>query len=215
MNAKLVNINSKSDCEMLIGRIRGTLQATNPVLLSTIRVVSSQFHKDDRYIFEQLCKAILSIQAVFGDIQSNLPKIKGILFNYNISQVASLSDNDITKMYNNNFRPLNIRARFLKKELTCIRNNAMTFGDIQQKSGSVWEFIEQCIKDKGQDGLMKSFIGRGSQFKLDGVGLAVCCEFFNNIGIDEFKPDTHTSRFFKRIGVAKKVIDQKRLGKLG
>ena len=79
MNAKLVNINSKSDCEMLIDRIRGTLQSTNPVLLSAIKVASSQFHKDDRYIFEQLCKAILSIQAVYGDIQRNLPKIKDIL----------------------------------------------------------------------------------------------------------------------------------------
>jgi hypothetical protein len=33
------------------------------------------------------------------------------------------------------------------------------------------------------------------------VGLGTCCEFFKNIGIDEFKPDVHTISFLNRINI--------------
>lgn len=198
-----MNINSKSDCEMLIDRIHRTLQAQKPSVIKRIQKQPSKFHGDDRYIFGGLCRAIFSIQAVYSDIERNLAEIKSSLFDYDIVKVANLSDAGITGLYERKFKPLKIKARFLKKELIWIRDDAKKFQNIQQEHDSVWKFIKQCIKDNGQDSLMECFIKTRGQFKLNGVRLPVCCEFFNNVGIDEFKPDEHATRFFKRIGVAK------------
>jgi endonuclease III len=49
--------------------------------------------------------------------------------------------------------------------------------------------------------LIDQFISNRYPYKLAGVGLPICCEFFKTIGIDEFKPDVHTTRFFGRIGL--------------
>lgn len=56
------------------------------------------------------------------------------------------------------------------------------------------------------DKLIGCFIDPNSDFKLSGVGLATCCEFFNNIGIDEFKPDTHTVSFLNRIDLNRSSV---------
>lgn len=101
----------------------------------------------------------------------------------------------------------------MESELISIRDNAKVFQKIQQHYGSVWRFINQfSIRDKlgyliidkdKEDYLFNCFVKQDGQFKLSRVRLAICCEFFKNIGIDEFKPDVHAIRFFRRIGVAK------------
>ena len=84
---------------------------------------------------------------------------------------------------------------------------------IQTTHGSVWRFLETnlggtpfnhahgCYIHPNDNRLIKYLTSPSSRYKLSGVGLAICCEFFNNIGIDEFKPDRHTIRFLNRIGI--------------
>jgi hypothetical protein len=99
----------------------------------------------------------------------------------------------------------------METKLLWIRDNAKIFLQIQKRHGSVWHFIETnlgasafnhthgCYIHPKDDYLLKCF-SKGA-FKLNGVRLAICCEFFNNTGVDEFKPDVHTISFLNRVNL--------------
>ena len=205
-----INIYSKHDCEKLIDRIQRTLLAQG-YNLKRIQVAPKPFAANDQYIFEGLCAAILTRQATWSSVLTILPTLKSDLFGYNIGKVATLSDMYISSLYSK-YRST-VKARFLKEELFFARANAVKFQRIMQNYGSVWSFIQMHLSSQSYDSIGKYylrpddrklrafFVNGSSEFKLSGVGPGICSEFFNNIGIDEFKPDVHTIRFLNRIGV--------------
>ncbi len=211
----VLNVVSKLDCEELTKRILQTL-SSNGYSTSSIPIRPSMFPNDDVSIFEGLCRAILTRQANWASVVKILPTLKSDLSNYSIGHVASLSDTAINHLY---LKYKNrVRARFLEAELLSIRDNAKVFQSIMGKHGSVWGFITSYLSGGNYDAsmkcyiqphdykLIKCFIDPDSDFKLSGVGLAVCCEFFNNIGIDEFKPDVHTISFLNRINLNRTLV---------
>lgn len=210
----IIDTESADHCGMLLDRIERTLEAIG-FDMNGIRKQPRQFCENDACIFEGLCKAILSIQAVFTSIEKNSGHIKKNLFDYDIDKVAGLSDVDVERIFESKFKPLRIQSGRLKQGLLDIRDDARIFRSIKQRHGSVRDFIAKHLKENQEEVLRDQFIGRRDGFKLRGVGPAICSEFFNGIGIDEFKADVHTSRFFNRIKLAQttQVEEIRRMGK--
>lgn len=210
----LINVTSKSHCQELIERIRQTMLRVG-YNTSRIQKGPSSFKKDDTYILEGLSRAILSRQAEWRSIVAILPSLKSDLCNYSPAAVAAITVTGIRGLYLK--YKGKVTARFLEDELVSIRKNALAFLRIAKTHGSVWEFLESnlsqssfgsamsCYVRPKDDSLVKSLVSSKSNFKLSGVGLAICCEFFNNVGIDEFKPDVHTKRFFNRVNLNRSV----------
>jgi hypothetical protein len=109
-----------------------------------------------------------------------------------------------------------------ERKLKWIRDSAKVFQKISKETGApVWQFVKnnldqnqydhshQCYVQPNDDSLKRCFIDGGSKSKLPGVGPAICDEFFNSIGIDEFKPDGHTINFLSRINLAGAVRTRK------
>jgi len=212
MSVHNINVLSGPDCQMLIDRIRRTLVAVKPSVLSNINAYPKPFPANDQVIFEYLVLAVFSNQTKWKFLKPHLPEIKNALFNYNINLIAALSDIAVHQIYMQKIYRLKIPSGIkIEKKLLWIRNNASTFLKIQKQFGSVLNFmqtelagspfddIHNCYIHPNDKQLLKHF-SKG-MFKLGGVGDAICCEFFNGIGIDEFKPDVHTCRFIKRIGI--------------
>jgi len=207
----LIDVKSTSDCQALVTRIQQTL-STNGYNMSKIPVTPKPFPLNDNEVLEQLSEAILSRQAVFASIRGIFPSLKGDLFNYDVSKVAALTDSDIQALFSK--YQSQVKARFLKDELLAIRDNAIVFRQITfSTGGSVCNFIKsylnikaynpccKCYIRPNDDALIRLFTNSSSKFKLRLVRLGTCCEFFKNIGIDEFKPDVHTIRFLNRINI--------------
>ncbi len=211
MNVKNINIHSVADCQELIERIQQTLMARQ-YTMSRIPTTPKSFPGNDNEILEQLSEAILTIQAVWASVKRILPDLRVSFFNYNISSVASLGDNailDIAALYKGK-----VQSRFFEKELLAIRDNAQVF---QMIINDTREPLRSYVKSRlpaaaydpscnyyirpADDHLLEHFIHPSSKFKLRLAGLAVCCEFFKNMGIDEFKPDVHATRFLNRINL--------------
>lgn len=223
MTIHQINIQSKSDCEELVNRISQTLSDVNPSVLAHINHYPQRFVRDDAYIFEWLTPAILSTGTKYCLLEPHLATIKRVLLNYDIAQVAGLADSDIIALYLNHIEPLRIPSRPLPRgqppwtRLIWIRDNAKRFQEMQRRYGSVWHFIETnlggtrlshahgCYIHPNDGYLLKCF--SQGPFKLGGVGYAICCEFFKNIGVDEFKPDTHTISFLNRISLDRRSVN--------
>lgn len=191
-----MNVKSKEYFEELFDRVCSTLQKNG------FDVRSNKFpnfnNSNDRKIFEGLCKAIFSIQAVWNDYEKNFEAINKLLFYYDFGKIAELSDYEIQRIYTQ-IKKFKIRDRFQKQKLYDFKKNAKVFLKIANKSGSVHKFIEGNLENK--EFLIKKFTDSQSEYKLSRVGLAICSEFFKNIGVDDFKPDLHMNRFFARIGL--------------
>lgn len=121
-----------------------------------------------------------------------------MLFHYDFKKISELSDEEIERIYFE-IKNLNIRDRFLSIKLYAFRDNAKTFQKISNRFGSVHKFIEQNFDNK--EYLIATFTNPPSEYKLRRVGLAICSEFFKNIGIADFKPDLHMNRLFDRLGL--------------
>ena len=206
----IINVNSASDCQELTERIQQTLSAKG-YNMNRIRGIPKPFPSNDKDVLEALSEAILTRQANFASIVRILPALKVSLSNYNINSVAALTDSQIRGLaahYKGK-----VQARFFEIELFAIRDNAIALQPIMSPPGSVCTFIKSylpaaaynpscnCYIRPADSPLIKCFTDPGSKFKLHGVGLAICCEFFNNIGIDECKPDVHTISFLNRISL--------------
>lgn len=203
-----MDINSQTDWRDLERRMLETLRQSG-FNIGDIRQHPKEFRQDDSYTFEGLFAGVLSRQADFNTIKPNLSVIGSCFFNYDTDEVAALSDADVDQIYWEKVKPLKIKARFLQDELEYMRDNAKMFQKIKyEQTCDVWQFIKsklnsnayddsrKCYIWPDDDDLIECFIRSGSRYKLSGVGLAICCEFFNNIGIDEFKPDALITRFF-------------------
>ncbi len=223
-----INIWSESDCQELIVRIRRTLSAKG-YAMNRIQETPGPFPPNDDGVLEGLSGAILSIRAVWASVQSIWPDLKGELSNFHIKSVAALTDNDIQNLFGKYRRK--VRARSLKDQLFAIRDNAKVFQRIMSEHGSVCDFIKSYLPAAAYDPsykcyirpadapLIKCFTDPKGTFKLRKVGAQVCCEFFNNIGIDAFKADVHTIRFLNRINldrtevrVSRKPDDVRQIG---
>jgi 3-methyladenine DNA glycosylase Tag len=224
MPVHIIDPQSKSDCQELISRIKGTLSAVKPSILGRVTHYPKPFLQNDTYIFEQLTPAVMSNGTKYYLLKPHLPALKVILFGYDIGRTAALSDSVINALFLTQIQPLRIPSKIkLERKLLWIRDNAKTFLKIQRSHGSVWHFLEAnlggtpfnhahgCFIHPNDDRLIKYLTALSSKYKLSGVGQAICCEFFNSIGIDEFKPDRHTIRFLNRVGILKsRSTDQAR-----
>jgi len=151
---------------------------------------------DDRAIFEGLCFAILTIQAVWNTYESKMDKLKQITKNFDVDFFAKLNAQELDEIYQRLKSEIQPRDRFLKRKLNAMRFNAHRFLEVQKRHGSFKAFVGNEIVDK--ESLISKLIRQDSEYKLKLVGLAICCEFFKNMGIDEFKPDIHMARLFSR-----------------
>jgi len=182
----------------LFNRVYSTLQKSGFDVKNNLFQLPDFNKLTDVDIFEGLCRAIFSIQAVWNNYEKNFEQINKLLFHYDFKKISDLSDDEIESIYSK-IKTLKIRDRFLSKKLYDFRNNAKIFLKIVNKFGSVHKFIEQYSDNKEK--LIIQFTKPTSEYKLSRVGLAICSEFFKNIGIDDFKPDLHMNRFFARIGL--------------
>lgn len=204
-----IDIRSSSDCEALVQRIQQTL-STNGYCTSNIPRTSKPFPADDNRVLEQLSEAILSIQSKWYRIKGILPALKGDLFDYDVHKVAGLSDSYVHSL----FTKYKGSVRFEKK-LSAIRDNARVFVKIASTTHqqSLCHFIKSHLPSAAYDTscgcyirpddayLLNCFTHPKSDFRLHQVQLATCCEFFKNIGIDEFKPDAHARAFLNRVNI--------------
>jgi hypothetical protein len=202
-----IDITSRLDCEQLLDRIRRTM-LRNGYAPNMIQRLPAVFCEDDDYILEGLAKAILTRQADWSTIRPILKDLKSDLSGYNVDAVAALTDQSITELHAEYKKRVSVWL--LASELKAIRDNARRFQRLGSGHGPVWQIIRthlrpddydrsvECYIRPQDDDLIHRFADAG-EFKLSLVGLAICCEFFNNIGIDEFKPDVHTTRFLRRI----------------
>ena len=214
-----IDINSIPDCQDLIERIRQTL-VKEGYKISSIGELPKPFPKNDAGVLEGLSRAILTRQANWASIEKILPDLRSGLLNYDVDQVAALTTSDIGKfsiLYKSK-----VKARFFEEELIAIYDNSKTLQQIKTIYGSVCVFIKdklpkadydaskKCFIRPSDTPLMKLFIDSTSTFKLSRVGLPICCEFFNNIGIDEFKPDVNTISFLNRINIDRTKVNLSR-----
>ena len=154
---------------------------------------------DDRTIFEGLCKAIFTAQAKWESYERNLDRIDELLFHYNFNKMENLTDEEIKKIYKEMLE-MKVRDWLLHGKLKYFRENARIFTNLLKKGTSMHEFLRKELSDKEM--LIKKLTSYESGFKLSGAGLPICCEFFKNIGIDDFKADVHMVYLFSRLGIA-------------
>jgi len=154
---------------------------------------------DDRSIFEGLCKAIFSAQAKWETFEKNFDGIDSLLFNYDFRKIENLTDEQIKKIHKEMIE-MKVRDWLLHRKLKYLRENARVFTNLLGKGTSMHEFLRKELSDKEM--LIKKLTSYESGFKLSGVGLPICCEFFKNIGIDDFKADVHMVYLFSRLGIA-------------
>jgi len=154
---------------------------------------------DDRTIFEGLCKAIFTAQAKWESYERNLDRIDELLFHYDFNKIENLTDDEIKKIHKEMIE-MKVRDWLLHGKLKYFRENARIFTNLLGKRTSMHEFLKKELSDKEM--LIKKLTTNGSRYKLSGVGLPICCEFFKNIGVDDFKPDVHMVYLFSRLGVA-------------
>jgi hypothetical protein len=203
-----IDITSRLDCEQLLDRIRRTM-LRNGYAPNMIQRLPAVFCENDDYILEGLAKAILTRQANWSTIRPILRDLKSDFSGYKVDAVAALPDQSITELhatYRNR-----VSAWLLGSELMAIRDNARRFQLLSSKHGPIWKIMRnhlrtndydpslECYIRPQDDDLIHRFADAKGELKLSLVGLAICCEFFNNIGVDEFKPDLHATRFLKRI----------------
>jgi hypothetical protein len=210
-----INVNSASECQELIERIQQTLSAKG-YNTNAIQGIPKPFPSNDNDVLEALSEAILTRQANWASIKRILPALKISFLNYNIKSVAALTDSaiqGIAAQYKDK-----VQARFFEIELFAIRDNAKVLKSTMSTPGGICVFIKnhlpaaaydpscKCYIQPADAPLIKCFTDSGSTSKFHCVGLAICCEFFSNIGIDEFKPDVHTISFLNRINLDRSKI---------
>ena len=154
---------------------------------------------DDRSIFEGLCKAIFTAQAKWESYEKNLDRIDKRLFNYDFKKIENLTDEEIKKIHKEMIE-MGVRDWLLHRKLKDFRKNARLFTNLLGKGISMHEFLKKELSDKEM--LINKLINKESDYKLFRVGLPICCEFFKNIGVDDFKPDVHMVYLFSRLGIA-------------
>jgi len=190
--------NSEESYKELFRRVCSTLKDSRFEIKDAVYPFPDFHELDDRSIFEGLCKAIFTAQAKWENYERNLDKIDKLLFNYDFKKIENLSEEDIERIYEEMIK-MKVRDRFLHRKLKYFRKNARLFTNLQGKRTSMHEFLKKGLSDK--ETLINKLTSNGSHHKLKGVRLAICCEFFKNIGVDDFKPDVHMVYLFSRLRI--------------
>ena len=191
---------SKESYKELFKRVCSTLKDSGYEMKDVVYPFPDFNEMNDRSIFEGLCKAIYTAQAKWESYEKNFDRIDPLLFNYDFKKIANLTDEEITKIHKEMIE-MKVRDWLLHGKLKYFRENSRVFTNLLKKKTSMHEFLRKELSDKEM--LIKKLTSNGSHYKLSGVGLPICCEFFKNIGLDDFKPDVHMIYLFSRLGVAK------------
>jgi len=207
-----INTNDYTACNNFVDAMKNSLKASGFNVQQEIdNKVFPIFIANDQDIFNGLCRAILSAQADDNKVQALLPELRRKLFYFNIGKLSTLTEIQIAHIYKTHFKGHG--TRLLLPQLRSFPSNACRFQQIAQTHGSVWSFIQNHIDSNFYDSnsqryiqpndknIINKFTVNTSPYKLNQVGLAICCEFFNNIGIDEFKPDALIKRVYQRNGL--------------
>jgi 3-methyladenine DNA glycosylase Tag len=192
---------SKESYKELFKRVYSTLKDSGYEMKDIVYPFPDFKKMDDRSIFEGLCKAIFTAQAKWESYEKNLDRIDSLplLFNYDFRKIENLTDEEIKKIHKEMIE-MKVRDWLLHRKLKYFRENARIFTNLLGKGTSMHEFLRKELSDKGM--LIKKLTSNGSSYKLSGVGVPICCEFFKNIGVDDFKPDVHMVYLFRRLGIA-------------
>lgn len=190
---------SKESYKELYKRVCSTLKDSGFEMKDIVYPFPDFKKMDDRSIFEGLCKAIFTAQAKWGSYEKNLDTIDKRLFNYDFKKIENLTDEEIQKIHKEMIQ-MGVRDYLLHRKLKDLRKNARLFTNLLGKRISMHEFLKKELSDKEM--LINKLIKKESDYKLFSVGLAICCEFFKNIGLDDFKPDVHMVYLFSRLGIA-------------
>ena len=194
-----INISNESFKE-LYKRVCATLKDSGFDMEDVVYPFPDFKKMDDRTIFEGLCKAVFTAQAKWETFEKNLDRIDSLplLFNYDFRKIENLTDEEIKKIHKEMIE-MKVRDWLLHRKLKYFRENARIFTNLLEKGTSMHEFLRKELSDKEM--LIKKLTSNGSSYKLSGVGLPICCEFFKNIGVDDFKPDVHMVYLFSRLGI--------------
>ena len=128
----------KSDCELLVDRMLGTIKSVKPSVLNQIKTNPGQTKTNDIDIFEGLCMAILSNQSPWDSVIKHYPQIKTALYNFNFNVLANMTNAQLSSI---NFPKIPSRIQNIRK-LIWIRDDAKVFQSICNKNGSVYAFIK-------------------------------------------------------------------------
>jgi len=191
---------AKESYKELFQRISLTLKDSGYEMEDAVYFFPDFNKMDDRSIFEGLCKAIFTAQAKWESYERNLDRIDSLLFNYDFKKIENLTDEEIAKIHKEMIE-MKVRDWLLHGKLKYFRENARVFTNLLKEKISVHEFLRREVSDKEM--LIKKLTNNGSRYKLSGVGFPICCEFFKNIGVDDFKPDVHRIYLFSRLEIAK------------
>ena len=189
---------SKESHKKLYKRVCSTLKDSGFEMKDIVYPFPDFEKMDDRTIYEGLCKAIFTAQAKWESYEKNLDRIDSLLFNYDFRKIKNLTDEEIKKIHKE-MMEMKVRDWLLRGKLEHLRKNARLFTILLGKRISIHEFLKKELSDKEM--LIRKLTSYESGFKLGGVGLPICCEFFKNIGIDDFKPDGHMVYLFSRLGI--------------
>ncbi|AFD01231.1 hypothetical protein Mtc_2506 [Methanocella conradii HZ254] len=107
-----------------------------------------------------------------------LPRLKKILYDYDIYMLSSMSDEDVEGLAKtireNGVDGIKLADRKLKEKLMAIRDNARVFVSIASEHNSVRAYIDKIMKDSGAGALEEAFTSPDSKYKLRLFGAAAC-----------------------------------------
>lgn len=142
--------------------------------------------------------SFLSAQTVWNTIESKMKVIDEIFFHFDIQKIKSTE----YMYFYDKLRDIKAHARFTKKQLSVLHHNI----GVMESINSEYDSMDSYLLSKPVNVIISELSNSTSKRKLKMIGVALCCEYLKNVGIDCFKPDVHIKRMFSssRLGDSNK-----------
>lgn len=156
-------------------------------------------HYDD-FLFGMLVQAIFSGGMRGQTVDSAMPILKKVCFDWNIDKVAALTDDNL-----NEIKAIPGTIGNMPK-LYAMRSNAKKILNLMQSWDSFSNFLDSF--DSVEE-LAYALSSQESKFKFDYIAGVTVHYFLRNTGFAAIKPDRHVKRFLTRIGfLSESATDQ-------
>lgn len=143
--------------------------------------------KPDSFFYEILVRDIFNAGMRASVVTSKLPFIKEAFADFDIRQVRSYNDSNLSKMLKN---PRIIKNK--RKLCDCILN-AKTMKGLSDEYGSFGKYLSRH-SDNLQD------LALDLTHRFGSVGYTLALNYLKDVGMDTIKPDVHVLRVFYRLG---------------
>ncbi len=140
--------------------------------------------------------AALSCNRPWATIEKHLPEIDVIFNHYDPKALKQANPNELI----DKLKVIGCGNRQINPQMKNLSKNIETLERIAQKYGSIDNYFAQFEKSRYFD-LVLSLSKKGSEFKLENMGVKLICEYLKNMGIDIVKPDGQINRLLCRIGL--------------